>query len=126
VGKKGSLLTIQRKWTPGEHVRVRFDMPVQVLAGGISYPHAVAIKRGPQVLAVDKGINGIDSSARVTYAGRALLTDAAAALPKEWDWKEAFYVMAGVNGVQRRIVVVPFAEAGQSAADIAVWISNPK
>jgi len=126
LGRKGSMLTIQRTWTPGEHVRVSFDMPVQVLAGGISYPNAVAIKRGPQVLAIDKGVNGIDSSARVTFAGRVLLTDAAAALPKEWDWKEAFYTMAAVNGVQRRIVVVPFAEAGQSAAEIAVWISHPK
>ena len=124
-GKKGSLLGILRKWTPGEHVRISFDMPAEVLPGGKSYPGAVAIKRGPQILAIDRGLNaGIDSSARVTFADRPLLTDAAAALPKAWDWREAFYLDAKVNNVPQKIVIVPFAEAGQTAAEIAVWITR--
>jgi hypothetical protein len=100
-------------------------MPVEVLPGGLSYPAAVAIKRGPQILAIDKGLNsGIDSLGTVRYADNSLLTDARAALPADWDWQEAFYLNTKVNNVPQKVVMVPFAEAGQMSAGIAVWIRN--
>ena len=127
VGKKGQLLTIRRKWQPGDHVRITFEMPVEVLPGGISYPNAVAIKRGPQVLAMDKGLNsGIDSLGVVQVADSRELTDAGAALPADWDWREAFFLDAKVNNVPQKVVMVPFAEAGQKTAGIAVWITHSK
>jgi uncharacterized protein len=124
-GKKGGLLAIQRKWQPGDHVRITFEMPVEVLPGGISYPHAVAIKRGPQVLAIDGGLNpGIDSLDAVSYADKRVLSDASASLPAGWDWKEAFYLDAKINNAPQKLVLVPFAEAGQKTAGIAVWITR--
>jgi len=127
VGRKGQLLAIRRKWQPGEHVTITFDMPVEVLPGGISYPNSVAIKRGPQILAMDKGLNsGIDSLGAVGYSGDGGLTDADAALPADWDWREAFYMDAKVNSVPQKVVMVPFAEAGQKTAGIAVWITESK
>jgi DUF1680 family protein len=131
-GKKAGILAIDRTWKVGDRVTVTFDMPVEVLPGGLSYPNAVAIKRGPQVLAIDKGLNsGIDSVSSVTYIGglglidgRSGLIDAGAALPADWDWKEAFYVDARVNDVPKKVVMVPFAEAGQKADTVEVWIAR--
>jgi hypothetical protein len=102
-------------------------MRVEVLPGGISYPGAVAIKRGPQILAIDKGLNsGIDSLSTVRYTGNSRLIDARSALPADWDWQEAFYLNTEVNDVPQKVVMVPFAEAGQKTAGIAVWITRSK
>jgi hypothetical protein len=43
-------------------------------------------------------------------------------LPADWDWKEAFYLNANVDGSPKKVVLVPFAEAGQKAGEVAVWI----
>ena len=104
-GRKGELLAIHRAWKAGDRAEVKFDMPVEVLPGGLSYPNAVAIKRGPQVLAIDKGLNtGIDSLGGVSYNGSLRLTDGDAALPADWDWKEAFYLDANVKGGRRSVL----------------------
>jgi len=98
---------------------------VEVLPGGISYPNAIAIKRGPQVLAIDQGLNpGIDSVSSVTYVGNSRLVDAGAAIPAAWDWKEAFYLDAQINHIPKKIVLVPFAEAGQKTDAVEVWIAQ--
>ncbi|HLI92041.1 MAG TPA: hypothetical protein VKU83_00455, partial [Puia sp.] len=124
-GKEGSWLTIQRRWKPGDVVWISFDMPAEVLPGGASYPNAVAIRRGPQVLAIDKGLNaGIDSLGAVNFVSAGPLTDAAEALPAGWDWREAFWLEAKVGNVSRKLVLVPFAEAGQKADPVEVWIAR--
>jgi DUF1680 family protein len=114
-GRIGELLAIRRTWAAGDRVKVEFEMPVKVLPGGISYPDAVAIKRGPQVLAIDKGLD----TGVVTYAGSVRLTDASAALPTDWGWREAFYL-------DEKVVLVPFAEAGQKSAGVEVWIARAR
>jgi len=122
---KGSLLSIERKWSPGDKVSITFDMPVQVIPGGISYPNAVAIKRGPQVLAIDQGLNKeIASLNNVVFTKNSFATDASAALPPDWDWKEAFYLDMKVNNIPEKVMMVPFSEAGQKAANIEVWINK--
>ena len=124
-GRKGGLLSIRRNWKRGDNLRVTMDMAVQVVPGGQTYPHFVAFRRGPQVLALDKGLNaGIDSLRSVRYAGGARLDDARAALPADWGWKEAFYLDATVSGMPRKVVLVPYSEAGQQAGEVAVWITR--
>ena len=124
-GQKGEMLAIRRTWASGDRVIVTFDMPVEVLPGRISYPNAVAIKRGPQVLAIDKGLNeGIDSLVAVGHVNGLKLADASAILPADWGWKEAFYLDATVGGGLKKVVLVPFAEAGQKSAEVAVWIAR--
>jgi DUF1680 family protein len=125
AGRKGGMLAVRRRWKAGDRVEVRFEMPVEALPGGLSYPNAVAIKRGPQVLAIDKGLNlAIDSAGEVNYTGSLQLSDADATLPADWGWKEAFYLDAVVNGGRRRVVMVPFAEAGQKSDAVEVWIER--
>jgi DUF1680 family protein len=119
-GRRGEMLAIRRTWAAGDRVRVTFDMAVEVLAGGVSYPNSVAIKRGPQVLAVDKGLNAGD----VIYTGSSRLTEAGGVLPEDWGWKEAFYLEANVDGSPKKVMLVPFAEAGQKSGEVAVWIAR--
>ncbi|MFI5161927.1 MAG: glycoside hydrolase family 127 protein [Sphingobacteriales bacterium] len=125
-GEKGKLLSISRTWKAGEKVELSFKMPVQVISGGLSYPNAVAIKRGPQVFAIDQGLNsGLDSSAGVVYpkTGTAL-TDDKAALPADWIWKQAYSLDMKVNDKPKKVILVPFSEAGQKSANISVWIKQ--
>jgi DUF1680 family protein len=124
-GRQGEMLAIRREWKPGDRVEIRFDMPVEVLPGGISYPNSVAIKRGPQVLAIDKGLNaGIDSLVAVGSVKGLKLADAGAVLPADWGWREAFYLDATVDGGPKKVVLVPFAEAGQKTGEVKVWIAR--
>jgi hypothetical protein len=124
-GKTGQLLAISRKWNAGDKVEITFDMPTQVLPGGISYPNAIAIKRGPQVMAIDKSLNkeigGINT---VSFSDAKELTTADSALPADWDWPEAFYADMRVNNITEKVVLVPFAEAGQKSGDVEVWINR--
>ena len=125
-GKKGHLLGISRKWNAGEHISISFDMPLQVIHGGISYPNSVAFKRGPQVLAIDQGINpGLAALNKVVYGGSTVsLATAKTMLPPDWDWKEAYSMQMKVNNKPQKIIMVPFSEAGQKSANIAVWINQ--
>jgi len=122
---KGSVLSIERKWNAGDKVSITFEMPLKVIPGGISYPNAIAIKRGPQVLAIDQGLNKqIASLNNVVFTTNSPATDASAGLPADWDWKEAFYLDMKVNNIPEKVVMVPFSEAGQKTANIEVWINK--
>ncbi len=56
--------------------------------------------------------------------GSLRFSDADAALPADWDWKEAFYLDVQVNHVPQKVVLVPFAEAGQKTDPVEVWIAR--
>jgi uncharacterized protein len=123
-GKKGALLKIDRKWSAGDKVEVSFEMPVKVIPGGVSYPNEIAIKRGPQVFAIDDGLNtGLDSLTHIVYSKtNTTLTDAKAGLPSDWLWKQAYSLDMKVNDELKKVILVPFSEAGQKSANISVWI----
>ena len=125
TGKKGQVLSIVRKWNAGDKVSISFNMPVKIIPGGISYPNSVAIKRGPQVFAIDKGLNKqIASLDEVGFIKDNAITDATAALPADWDWKQAYYINAEVNHIPEKVIIVPFSEAGQASSGIEVWINE--
>jgi DUF1680 family protein len=126
IGKKGQLLGINRKWNAGDKVYVSFDMPVKVVPGGISYPNEVAITRGPQVFAIDKGLNQqIGSLNDVSYVKNDdQPTSAGASLPAGWDWKQAYFFDMKVNNLPEKVTIVPFSEAGQQGSDEEVWINR--
>ncbi|MCR8556417.1 glycoside hydrolase family 127 protein [Mucilaginibacter sp. BJC16-A38] len=126
TGKNGQLLSVNRVWKPGDNVVVSFDMPLEVLPGGMSYPNAVAFKRGPQVLAIDQGLNkGLTSLKMVDYVNStSQLSDTKSALPADWGWKEAYSLQMKVGYKTQSIILVPFSEAGQKSADIEVWVKH--
>ena len=57
AGTPGTFLHIDRQWSADDRVDVEMDMPLRILQGGESYPNCVALRRGPQVLAVDNRVN---------------------------------------------------------------------
>lgn len=125
AGKAGQFLAIKRKWSAGDEVNISFDMPVEIIQGGASYPDRIAFKRGPQVLAIDSALNATLPSIHnfMQYAAyKNDLTDASEKLPTDWNWKQAYSIDVLINDKPQTIVLVPFSEASQEGSDIAVWI----
>jgi len=126
AGEPGKFLQIDRLWHWGDTIEVQMDLPVRVLAGGPSYPDYVALARGPQVLALEAGLNP-----EVTYLHRASLKtieasqiqlqDAAAALPKGSPGSQAYSVEGAFAGKPEPLVLVPFADA----VNYRVWLVKP-
>ena len=123
-GIAGSLLNINRIWSKNDILNVHFEIPVEVLSGGKSYPGKIALKRGPQVLAVDKTLNiGIDSLKLLNYKAVNLkITDYAGLFPSDWSWKQGYEVPMEVDHKPKSILMVPFSEAGQMGGEIETWI----
>jgi len=118
-----TLLSISRNWKPGDKVEISFGMPVQVIPGGLSYPGSVAIKRGPQVFAIDMGLNkSVPALGNVAFSNTTTLTDEKSLLPAAWGWKEAYSLQMNVGSKPQKVVLVPFSEAGQDTSPIAVWV----
>nr|MBC8254132.1 glycoside hydrolase family 127 protein [Ardenticatenia bacterium] len=108
-GRSGSLLIIDRTWQPGDQVKIHMDMSFKVLDGGESYPDKMALQRGPQVLATDSTVS-----------------DNGGKLPsREW-FGDQLYPIRGVTpgGMEQKLAMVPFAEAGQAWGDYEVWINK--
>jgi DUF1680 family protein len=122
----GKFLKIERAWRAGDKIIISFDMPVQIIPGGLSYPDKIAFKRGPQVLAVDKALsNEVVSLKEIQFEGnKVLLIDAKEKLPLDWSWKQAYTSELLLNHKPKQIVLVPYAEAGQQGTELAVWIDS--
>ena len=126
-GATGQFLKIERTWKAGDKVSISFDMPLQIIPGGLSYPNKIAFKRGPQVLAVDHALNkDINSISHLQFVNdNAVAVDAKDQLPSAWGWKQA-YAVELKNNQSKKIVIVPFAEAGQTGEEVEVWIDAPQ
>jgi DUF1680 family protein len=116
-GKPGEFLTIDRVWKPGDTVTIDMDMTVRLLPGGKSYPNSVAVRRGPQVLALDAAANPNQDLRFVALDGPTRLghvTDA--------DAFTAEAVVANLDGSRTRkhVVLVPFADA----RNYRVWLAR--
>ena len=121
--KNGKILTIKRNWSAGDAVSISFDMPLQIIPGGLAYPNEIAFKKGPQIFAIDMGLNSqIASLNDVVYTQNENLQPNKTALPDNWDWKEAYDVNVKINNVAQKVVIVPFSEAGQTGSNIEVWV----
>jgi DUF1680 family protein len=117
-------VAISRVWHDNDKIEVRFDMPVQVINGGPSYPGRIAFKRGPQVLAVDSALNaGREKALPVYFGGNTnyTLADAGSLLPKYWVGRQAYTITTGGDKT-KQLVLVPFADAGQGTSPLQVWV----
>ena len=133
-GQPGTFLRIERLWQPGDKVQIDVEMSVQVLPGGSSYPHHVALQRGPQVLALEAAVNpGLRNLHRAAPAALngIQLVDASKKLPKEWRNGQAYALpgLATSPAAQGRLqvtrtplVLVPFSEA----RSYRVWLTRPE
>ena len=119
------LVALERTWNKGDKVEVRFTIPVKVLDGNISYPGQIALQRGPQVLAFDQQLNKVDAKDVLLNVDSIQLEGAQSnVLPAGWGGTQAFQVNAEVNGKQEKIILVPYAEAGQTEGVISTWMKK--
>jgi hypothetical protein len=124
-GRPGEYLRIERQWTDAATVEIRMDMTPRVVDGGPSYPNHVAIVRGPQVLALDDALTPVSD---LWLAGIALTADRTVILKPQPGPTQA-WLLEGYTGNERlphrpaKLVLAPFAEAGQSGSEYRVWLS---
>lgn len=130
-GTANQYLTIQRLWKSGDKIKVSFDMPIQVINGGKSYPGLIAFQRGPQVLAFDDALNSKADKDSILKTQENLVAESpkgktnAVALPEHWIGKQAYTVNVvdkNKNLSKDQLIIVPFADAGQTGGTVAVWM----
>jgi DUF1680 family protein len=120
------LVTINKKWKTGDKITVTYDMPVQSIPGGKSYPNQVAFQRGPQVLAYDSELNPekmntlILNSKENIGIGKPNPVNEPVNFPLNWIGKQAYSV--DILNKNEKIIVVPFAEASQTGGEMRVWL----
>jgi len=125
-GTPDKFVTINKSWKPGDKISVTFDMPVQSIPGGKSYPDQVAFQRGPQVLAFDSELNPekinnliLNSKENIGIAKPNPVIEPVN-FPKNWIGKQAYSI--DVLNKKEKIIVVPFAEASQTGGEMRVWL----
>ncbi len=123
----GQILKVERVWKANDKVIVRFDMPLQVIKGEPTYAGYVALKRGPQVLAMDvvfdpgyKDVWPVSLNKDTKFA----IKNASYILTKGWVGTQAYSITSKTGKKQKPIIFVPFADAGQQATKQQVWIGT--
>ena len=125
IGIPGQYLSLEQFWDKHTVIHVSFDMPLQLLEGGKSYPGYLAIKYGTQVLAVDQALNPqIKDMDKIMLVAPQLLPASKSILPKGWVGSQVYNTKAWYEGKQIELSWVPFADAGQTGGDIRVWIKR--
>ena len=106
-GIPGKWLLIKRYWSSSVLAQIEMDMSWQKILGGPFNPGKFALQRGPQVLAVDSQFQNLKN------------------LPEDWQGSQ-LYRLSIVNhlGKKRRIIFVPFADAGQSGSEYKVMLGQ--
>lgn len=125
TGKPNGVIVIDRHWSTEDTIAISFEMPVTILSGGRSYPNYIAIKRGPQIMAVDQSLNASVEPGKIFFNSSASLklNDASLKLPTQWIGKQAYTVnLLTVDKVNFPIILVPFADASQTGGNSRVWI----
>ncbi len=108
-GEPGSILDIKRDWKNEDIMEIVTEMPVVKMNDNNKGSKEVALKRGPQLLAADKNVSDANG------------------LPK-WGWNgdQLYAVSVLRDNVVSEMLLVPFAEAGQSMADYDVLFPDFK
>jgi len=113
----GQYAVIERVWTDGDTVSVRFEMTTTILP---MPDGAVAVRRGPEVLSVDARDNpGLDLNKIALSAGRKHVESFA---PD--GLRRRYSLTMLVNNQPQSVVLTPFAAAGNSEAGYRTTFPN--
>ncbi len=96
TGTAGNYLAIARTWKAGDQIQIEMDMSIQTVADPNQGSDKIMLQRGPQVLAADD------------------MLDTVTELPKDWVGNQLYILKGKVDGHQRFLRLVPFADAGQT------------
>lgn len=105
-GVPGEMLRIEREWTPADIVTVSINMTLQVRKDPDKGSEKVWFMRGPQVLARDDQVKEDNR------------------LPSGWWGDQVYNVTGKRNGEEVRLVLVPFAEAGQNKQEYTTILQD--
>ncbi len=117
------LISLKRTWKKGDKINVNFTMPVKILDGNVSYPNAIAVQRGPQVLVFDKKLNTA-AAENVQIPTGFQLQDAVNTLPKNWVGRQTYQLQTEVSGKVENIILVPYADASQTGGEVTTWLKK--
>ena len=124
-GTPGMYLNIDESWEINSIIKISFDIKNQILDGGISYPNSIAFKTGPQVLAIDKTLNPmVKNLDKLTVSKTAVVSVSKTPLPEGWVGSQVFKTRAMFAGKPIDLILVPFADAGQTDGEVRVWIKQ--
>jgi DUF1680 family protein len=124
-GIPGHYLNIEQSWDKNAVIKVSFDMNIQILDGGISYPGYIALKFGTQVLAIDQSLNPtIKDMDKISFDLPKLSPLSKTMLPSGWIGDQIYETKALYEGKPVEINLVPFADASQTGGDIRVWVKQ--
>ncbi len=127
TGINNQYLKIDRDWMSGDKIKVSFDIPIQVLNGGKSYPNQIAFQRGPQILAFDSTLNtGLEINTNPLLPTENLeVKNIFDVLPTQWIGKQTYTVNVldgNGNNSEQQLILVPYADASQTGGDVKVWL----
>ncbi len=115
AGKPGQYLTIAREWKRGDTVKIEIDLTRQIIAGSGNHAGEIALKRGPQVMALgatlNPGIKDLSQAALITSGGAPSLMPTEGALLSNWVSDQAYTVEGEYSREPQRFTMVPFADA---------------
>ena len=124
-GIPGKYLNIDQTWNKNSIIKVSFNLNDQILDGGKSYPGYIALKVGPQVLAVDQSLNPeIIDLDKLSFDSPKLSPVSKALLPESWMGSQIYTSKAFYDEKPVDLKLVPFADASQTGGDIRVWIKK--
>jgi len=124
-GIPGQYLNLSRNWKRNAIIQISFDLNVQELDGGMSYPGFVAIKSGTQVLAYDQALNPeITDVDKIEIGKMDIHLLQKTELPEFWVGSQVYGLNAICNKKPVFLKLVPFADAGQSGGEVRVWMKK--
>jgi len=106
----------------GLNIKSNSDFPI---SGAPTYKEKIAFKKGPQVLAMDIGLN-LTLADTIGYQLNAnwlkYPVNSTNNLPVKWIGKQAYLINLQTTKKSNSILLVPFADAGQQGTFQKVWL----
>ncbi|NWJ51713.1 MAG: glycoside hydrolase family 127 protein [Bacteroidetes bacterium] len=118
------IVLVHRVWNVHDKITIKMSLPIKVLDGGISYPNAVALQRGPQILTFDQSLHSVELQKIVVSPINIKLTDVKNKLPNGWIGTQCYQLPVSIDGKATSIMLVPFADASQTGGKIETWFKK--
>jgi DUF1680 family protein len=116
----GSYCRIDRVWTPGDRVAIRFDFSLHGWIGHWECDGRTSLYRGPILLAYDRRYNAMDPEAIPAVNPRSL-----APVPQSWTrWMPPAMLVAVKAETGTELRLVDYGSAGEGGTPYASWLPH--
>ncbi len=123
AGKAGHFLTLTREWKKGDTVKIEIGLEANAVKDR-NNPGQLAIRRGPQLLAVSKALNPqitADKEMKISAVEPLRLKDAdvSSVMPVSATAPQTYTLIGNAGGEAQDLILVPYADAQSSE----VWFA---